>query len=70
MAIYATIKQLANQYQVKYDTIQLIVAEMYRAGNDGVIYVGRLPRIDIAKFEEYLRNRKECNNDLQGKVSE
>ena len=70
MAIYATIKQLAQQYQVKYDTIQLIVAEMHRSGHDGVIYVGRLPRIDIAKFEEYLRNRKECNNDLQGKVSE
>lgn len=70
MVIYASIKELARQYHVHYDTIQLIVAEMYRAGNDGVIYVGRLPRIDIAKFEEYLRNRKECNNDVQGKVSE
>ena len=67
--MYASIKELARQYQVTYKTMQIIVAEMNRAGNDGVIYVGRLPRIDIAKFEQYLRKRKEQQNDIQGKVS-
>lgn len=60
MTIYATIKQLANQYQVSYNTIQMIVAEMSRSGNPGVIYVGRLPRVDISKFEEYLTERKKA----------
>lgn len=61
MAIYATIKQLAAQYQVTYDTIQAIVSEMYKSGHKGVIYIGRLPRIDIEQFEEYLTERKKAS---------
>ena len=60
MAIYATISQLAKQYQVTYDTIQMIVSEMHKSGHKGVIYVGRLPRIDIEQFEAYLMERRKA----------
>ncbi len=63
--VYATMKQLAAQYQVTYGLIQVIVHDMHREKRDGVIYVGRLPRIDVEEFEKYLLERRERKeNDI------
>ena len=57
--IYATIKQLATRYHIHYNTTRQLVSEMHKSGHSGVIYIGRLPRVDIDKFQEFLSKRRE-----------
>ena len=63
--IYATTKQLAEYYGVAYRTVRKFVQEMQASGFGGVIYVGRLPRIDAEKFQEYLEIQTEQRNDIK-----
>ena len=61
--IYATTRQLAEYYGVNYKTAHKLVTEMRTSGFGGVIYVGRLPRIDTEKFQQYLELQTERRND-------
>lgn len=70
MSIYASIKELSNQYHICYNTTQMLVKEMYESEIGGVIYIGRMPRVNIELFEQFLVQRKEKRDELQRKVSD
>ncbi len=59
--IYASIHELAKYYHVHYNTIGKIVSEMKKRNYGGIVYVGRLPRVDKDRFEQFLTERMVLN---------